>query len=508
MDIVIRGARVLTLDQQGTEHDEADIVVRDGKIEAIGPNAGERHAADARVVDGRGKLAMPGLINGHFHSPMNLIKGALDDMPLELYMLYEVPPLADTPVTRELAYLRTMLAALDLLKQGVTAIHDDVFCIPVPTEDEMDGIMQAYRDSGIRANVAINHGNLVEYRKLPFLEGLIPPAVRRQMDAASPPDTEELLAINRSFIERWHGAADGRLRASVSCSAPQRVTPDYLAALSELSARYDLPYNMHILETKLQRVFGEEQLGQSLVRYAHEQGVLNQRVVVIHAVWVDEADIACLAESGCSVAHNPICNLKLGSGVMPFRRLRDAGVNICLGIDEVPADDGMNLWIVGKMAGLIHKIADPEYLDWPKAPEILHAMTRGGARAMGLEGQCGVLAPGASADLILVDLSGLAYTPLIDLQRQLVFCETGSSVVMTMVAGQIVVAQGEVKTVDEAAIKQAVHALTPDIHRYLDSCRQQAEGLMPYYREIYLRAAGRDVGLQRWVGSAYISGHK
>ena len=214
MDIVISGARVLTMDQQGTEHDEADIVVRNGRIEAIGPNAGARPEPDARIVDGRGKLAMPGLINGHFHSPMNLIKGALDDMPLELYMLYEVPPLADTPVSRDLAYLRTMLAALDLLKQGVTAIHDDVFCIPVPTEDEMDGVMEAYRDSGIRANVAINHGNLVEYEKLPFLEALIPPTVRQRMDATLPPDAEELLAINRHFIARWHGTADGRLRAS------------------------------------------------------------------------------------------------------------------------------------------------------------------------------------------------------------------------------------------------------------------------------------------------------
>lgn len=488
------------MDQQGTEHDEADILITDGRIDRIGPGVAETAPAGARVVDGHGKLAMPGLVNGHFHSPMNLIKGALDDMPLELYMLYEVPPLAETPVTRDFAYLRTMLAAMDLLKQGVTAIHDDVFCIPTPTEDEMDGVMQAYADSGIRANVAINQPNLVEYEKLPFLADLIPPAVRTQMDAAPSLSEAALIALNEDFIGRWHERADGRLRCSLSCSAPQRVTPDYLAALSALSARHDIPYNMHILETKLQRVFGDQRFGTSLVRYAHEQGVLNERVVVIHAIWVDEDDIALLAESGCSVAHNPICNLKLGSGVMPFRRLRDAGVNICLGIDEVPADDGMNLWTVGKMAGLIHKIADPEYLNWPKAPEILTALTRGGAQAMGLAGRTGVLAPGYAADLILLDLNTLAFTPLIDPYRQLVFCETGSSVVMTIVNGEIVVEDGKLLTTDEEAIKQAVRALTPDIHRYLDTCRQQADELMPYYREMYLRAAAQDVGLQRWVG--------
>ena len=99
MDIAIRQVRVLTLDPQAAEHDEADILITAGRIDRIGPGVAEAAPAGARVIDGRGKLAMPGLVNGHFHSPMNLIKGALDDMPLELYMLYEVPPLAETPVS-------------------------------------------------------------------------------------------------------------------------------------------------------------------------------------------------------------------------------------------------------------------------------------------------------------------------------------------------------------------------------------------------------------------------
>ena len=499
-DTIIRGARVLTLDAQARDLDEADIVIAGGYIVRIGANAADGVEA-TRVVDGRGKLAMPGLVNGHFHSPMNLIKGALDDLPLELYMLYEVPPLQRQPVSRDFAYLRTMLATIDLLKQGVTAIHDDVFCIPIPTEDEMAGVMSAYAVSGIRANVAINHGNLVEYDKLPFLVELIPEHLRAQMDAAPLLSADELLGINEDFIARWHGEADGRLRASVSCSAPQRVSPEYLVALSELSTRHDLPYNMHILETKLQRVFGADRFAMSFVKYVHEQGVLNERAVVIHAVWVDDEDIELLAASGCSVAHNPICNMKLGSGIMPFRRLRNAGVNVCLGIDEVPADDGMNMWVVGKMAGLVHKIADPEYLNWPKAPEIIDAMTRGGAQAMGLGARTGVLAPGRCADLILLDLDQLAYTPLLDIHRQLVFCETGASVTMTMVAGRIVVENGRLLTVDEEAIKREVRACTPRIRAYLQSCRDQAEMLMPYYRDMYMRASARDVGMQRWVGT-------
>lgn len=361
MDIIIENARVLTLDDDDTEYPEADILIRDGRIQALGPGAARGHGGAARVIDGRGKLAMPGLINGHFHSPMNLFKGALVDMPLELYMLFEVPPLAETAASRELAHTRTQLAAVDLLRQGVTAIHDDVFYVPVPTDEEIDGVMSGYADSGIRATATINQSNVVEYAKYPYLAELLPPELRQRMDAAPRVEADAMLALYERYIGQWEGSHGGRIRTAVSCSAPQRVTPEYFRALGELSRRHGIPYQMHILETKLQRVLGREKFGQSLIRYAHEQGVLDERAVVIHAIWIDDADIELLARSGCSVAHNPISNLKIGSGVMPFRRLREAGVNLCLGIDEVPVDDGMNLWTVGKVAGLIHKISDPEY---------------------------------------------------------------------------------------------------------------------------------------------------
>ena len=136
------------------------------------------------------------------------------------------------------------------------------------------------------------------------------------------------------------------------------MTVDYFAGLSALSRQHDLPFNIHILETKLQRVLGEEKYGKSLVRHVHDLGLLDERMMVIHAIWIDDDDIALLAASGCTVAHNPVCNLRLGSGVMPFRKLRDAGVPICLGSDEMNTDDSINLWFVAKTAALLHTLAD------------------------------------------------------------------------------------------------------------------------------------------------------
>ena len=200
-----------------------------------------------------------------------------------------------------------------------------------------------------------------------------------------------------------------------------------------------------MLETKLQRVLGEEKYGKSLVRYVHDLGLLDERMMVIHAIWIDERDVELLASSGCVVAHNPVCNLRLGSGVMPYYALRAAGVPICLGSDEMNTDDTPNMWLVAKTAALLQTLATDEYRDWPAAPEMLAALTRGGARAVRRADRLGQLAPGFDADLVLLELDTPAFTPLNDLRRQLVFCEDGSSVRYTVVAGRVVCENGRVR---------------------------------------------------------------
>lgn len=497
---LIRNARVLTLDRDDREFDAANILIEGQRIVAVGPDVKPPPAApELKVIDATGKLAMPGLINGHFHSPGNMMAGALVDMPLELFMLFEVPPLGHGAVSERLAYVQTLLGAVEMLKCGVTAVSDDPYHNPAPSPEAIDAIMRAYSDSGMRATVSINHPNKIEHEKYPFLRELLPAAVRREMEQVrlwTPTEIEELY---RWFHARWHGAADGRLRIAVSNSAPQRVTPEYFGALSDFSKRHDLPFDIHILETKLQRVLGTEKFGKSLVQYVKDLGFLDERMLVIHAIWIDERDIDTLAEAGCTVAHNPVCNLKLGSGVMPFRRLMNLGIPIALGTDERNTDDTVNLWGAMKVAGLVHKIAERDYREWPTAREVLTCATRGGARGMRRDDDIGAIVPGFQADLILVDLDTLSFTPLNDLRRQLVFCENGSSVALTMVAGRVLVENGEVLSVDEAALKAEVRELARESRASLATTAQAAAALEPYYREMYLRAAHADIGLDRWV---------
>ena len=498
--LLVRGARVLTLDDADREWANADIVVEGGRIAAIGPDAGgDWPRAFARTIDGSGLLAMPGLINAHFHSPGNLMKGSLPGLPLEIFMLHEVPPLARGGDADRLAYVRTMIGALEMLRRGITAVHDDAYHVPVASTASIDAIMQAYADAGIRATVAIDQPNVVEYEKVPYLTELLPEAERRAMDAAPRQSSAELLALYAHLIDRWHGAEGGRLAAAVSCSAPQRVTDDYFAGLSALSRQHDLPFNIHILETKLQRVLGREKYGKSLVRHVHDLGHLDERMMVIHAIWIDDDDIRLLAESGCTVAHNPVCNLRLGSGVMPYRKLRDAGVPICLGSDEMNTDDSVNLWFVAKTAALLHTLATPDWWQWPQPAEMLTALTRGGARAMRRADRLGQVAVGCDADLLLLDLDTVSFTPLNDLRRQLIHCEDGGSVRTTIVAGRVVYEQGRITSVDEPALRAEMRELMAAGRAQQARAAQQALRLEPYYREMVLRAAAQDVGMNRWL---------
>jgi 5-methylthioadenosine/S-adenosylhomocysteine deaminase len=497
MTTIIRGARVLTLDAADTEHAKADIVIDGATITAVGPAVPTQ---DAEIIDADGLIAMPGLINAHFHSQVSLMAGSVPSLPLELFMLYEVPPLSDRLPDPRLIYLQTMLGAVEMLRNGVTAVHDDAFHNPWPTQRAIDAVMSAYRDSGLRATVAINHQNRPELEKLPFLAELLPPDIRAQVEAIRVVPLNELTDLYHWFHQTWHGAADGRLRIAVSNSAPQRVTDDYFAFLSEFSRTHDLPFNIHILETKTQRVLGIERFGKSLVRLVHDLGFLDERMLVIHAIWVDDADMDLLAASRCTVAHNPICNLRLGSGIMPFRALRDRGISIAIGTDERAADDAVNSWAALKQAGLVHQIGQPDYAHWPQPSELLHAATSAGARGMRIN-NLGRIAPGCLADIILIDPDSLPFTPMNDLRRQLVYAHNGSAVVMTMVAGRVVMRDGRVLGIDEHALRSELRAHQPDIDAAVAATARQAARLEPYWRAMYQRAAATDVGFTRWVGN-------
>jgi len=500
MSVLFRRVLVYDADAATGMTGPVDVLVTDDRIAAVGPDLVT--APGTRIVEGGGRhLLLPGLVNAHFHSPANHLKGSVRSLPLELFMLFESPSdPALTPTPRE-AYLRTMLGAVEMLQRGITCVQDDAFLMPFPDPEIVDAVASAYRDSGIRAFLALDQPELTEAEKLPFVDEF-DDAARRAFAAPAPAPASRLLEAYDHLIGTWHGAAEDRIRAAVSISAPQRVSLDYFAALDDLARRHGLPLYAHMLETKVQRTLMTEQprfAGRSLVGYTAAAGLLAPHTNVIHAVWVDDADLDTIAAAGSTVVHNPVSNLRLGSGVLPWRAMLDRGIPVALGTDEAICDDSVNVWTVAKTAGLIHNVAGLDSDDWPTAAEVLTALWSGGARATRRPDDLGVVAPGRLADLALVDLHSIAFTPLNDLREQLVHCEDGRDVVLTMVAGRVVAEGGHVTSVDETALLDEARELFAAKLPLIQAARGEAAALMPAYQHVVRRAAATDVGFSRWL---------
>ena len=501
MSVLFRDVLIYRREAPGCVIGPTDVLVSGSRIAQIGQ---VQPPDGARVVEGRGHhLLLPGLINAHFHSPANHLKGALPSLPLELFMLFETPADSLRPSPRE-AYLRTMLAALEMLRTGTTSVQDDAFLIPAPDYEIIDAVLQAYADCGIRASVALDQPELSEAEKLPFLADLAPLELRDSLHAPAPMPRDELLQMYDYLFKNWHGAAGGRLTAAVSISAPQRVSVEYFQALDELSRRYQVPLYAHLLESKTQRVLAvahQRFAGRSLVAYTADLGLLNERTNVIHCVWTDNADLDLIAEAGSVVVHNPVSNLRLGSGVMPFRAIRDRGIPVALGVDEAICNDAADMWNVIKTTGLIHNVSGHDSDQWPAAGEVLDALWQGGSAAMLRAGDLGEVAEGCLADLALLDLHAPAFTPLNDIPGQLVYCESGGSVALTMVDGVIVAEDGTVTSVDEKALLAEARDLFAAKQPELRRLRDAGQNLVPTYQAMVRRAVAVDVGMTRWVGT-------
>jgi 5-methylthioadenosine/S-adenosylhomocysteine deaminase len=500
-ETLIRGATLLTLEgADGAAPWQGDLLVAGDRIAALGRDLGPDLALGpgATVIDGRDRLVMPGLVNGHLHSSEQLWKGRYAGMPLETWLLYAYPFLMGPPVDRDLLRLRSLLVAAESLKAGVTTICDLFFDPPDLSLDRLGTVFAAYDEAGIRANVASSIINIPTLDSLPWARDLMPPELQALLDGGRRVSGRDYAEFCAAAFAAFDGRA-GRLRCMVSPSAPQRCTPDLLEAAAALAATHGVPMHMHALETKTQAVTGRL-AGTSPIRYLRDLGLLDRTVTIAHAVWADDDDIALLGEAGCAVVHNAISNQKLGSGIAPLRALLDAGVAVGLGTDGVAANDTLRLFDVMRVAALIHCATGPDPARWVTATEILRAATIGGARSAMLERETGSLAVGKKADLLVLRTDGLDFTPLNDLRNHLVYCENGSAIELVMVDGEVVVRDGRLTRIDEAALLREVRERVPAYLAAHAEIERRNRVFEPYFAAIHRRATAQEIGLDRWAG--------
>ena len=477
LETVVAGARVMLPGADPHAPPYADILIRGDRIAAIeGP--GELLVPDgARVIDASGLLVSPGFVNAHYHSYDVLQKGLLEDMPFDIWALHSQPAYLGPRSAREMR-LRTLIGAIDCIWHGVTTVQDMNSLVPMD-ESTLDAALAAYAEAGLRVVFSIAVRDVAALDIAPFLPAEAPEAVQALVRGI-PAEAAEQLAFVEAQIRRLTPLPPG-LRWALSPSGPQRSSRALLEGIADLSRRYALPVLTHVYETKAQAA-------KARALYAAQGGSMLR--------WLDE--VGLLAQAGVGLAHSPASNLKLKSGLAPMRRVIDAGVNVALGCDNCSCGDCQNMFTAMKLLCLLAAASDPNP-NGVHAVDALRAATLGGAKAVGLEGETGVIATGMLADLVMLDLSDIAYVPLNSAVRQVVFAESGRGVHSVMVAGRLVLDAGRITMVDEAELRREADALMPQFRRDYRAQAVRAEAATPWLLEANRRVTADALGLDRYL---------
>ena len=422
VELLVEGGTLVTMDGGRRVIEDGAVAVRGDAIVAVGPRAelSSRYEPDRRI-DARGKLVLPGLINGHTHAPMVLFRGLGDDLPLQEWLEQYIFPAEARNVTEEFVTWGTRLAALEMIKSGTTT-YADIYYFE-------DAIARATRDAGLR-------GVLGEA----ILDGRAP-------DHATP---AEALAYTERFLDRWKD--DRLVRAAVAPHSIYLASEDTLRKSFALARRFGAPVLIHLAETKREVDDSRARHGVSPAGYLERLGLLGPDVVAKHCTWVDAEDIAVLARRGVGCVYNPSSNMMLASGVAPVAELLAAGVAVGLGTDgPAGSNNDMNLMEEMDLAAKLQKVGrrDPRAVN---ARQALEMATIGGARALHMESEIGSLEPGKKADVVILNANAPHAVPLFDLYAQIVYALKGSDVETVVVGGRVVMRDRQVLTLDEAAV--------------------------------------------------------
>ena len=391
------------------------ITVEDKKITAISKQC--PNTAGAEVVDCGNDLLIPAFYNAHCHAAMTLFRGYGEDLPLQRWLEEKIFP-AEERLSHKSVYVATKLAIAEMLKNGI-ASFSDMYMFE-------DAVAEAVLETGIKANVS---RSIVSFD----------------------PDADILsdvrFAESKTLADRYHLADDGRIRVDLSLHAEYTNTPRACRDLAAYARENGFAMQLHLSETEKEHNECIGRHGKTPTEFFLDTGVLEVPVTAAHGVWLSDSDIAILAAKGATVAHNPVSNLKLGSGVLPLRKLLDAGVNVALGTDGVASNNRLDMLREMQTAAILHKGVnrDPAIT---VAAEMLPLATRNGALAQGRP-DCGEIKLGNRADLVLINRHSIHNTPSFDDHAMLCYSADCSDVRFTMVDGRILYRNGAYNLIDE-----------------------------------------------------------
>ena len=410
---------LVTCDSAFHVYREGLLVVEDERIAYCGPYDEAWLEQCSELVDYEGAWIMPGMVNCHTHSAMTLLRGIRDDSNLHEWLEDYIWP-AESQFTADLTTQAVQLALAEMLLSGTTTFND----MYNPQGVEIDRIYQAVRQSGMRCY---------------FSPTLFSSAAET---------VEETLARTRAIIEKILSYNDEDFQVMVAPHSPYACDKALLKGSLELARELDLKLHIHVAETQEENKIILERYGKRPLAFLKELGYLEQPAIFAHGVELNPLEIADLAASPVSIAHNPISNLKLASGVAPVTDLLAAGVTVGLATDSVASNNNLDMFEEGRTAALLQKMRAGDATQFT-IEQALKAFTIEGAKALGLDNKIGSLEAGKQADFIAIQPKGrLHLYPLENMLSHLVYAVKGSDVQDVYIAGQQVVRDGQVLTVD------------------------------------------------------------
>jgi 5-methylthioadenosine/S-adenosylhomocysteine deaminase len=465
----------LVLDPEFGKADRKDLLVADGRIAAIG-SPGTLDAATALRHDARDRLIMPGLVNAHTHGHANLMKGVAEAWTLEA-SLTNGPWLAGTR-DPETIYLSTLLGAIDMLSKGCTACFDLVYEFPRPTPAGFAAAARAYADAGMRAVLAPMVADQSLFRSIPGLADALPPELRAtvgKFDLATGDQT--ITAIDA--IAAAQADLPDAVTMAIAPTIPHHCSDRFLRDCMDIADRHQLPIHMHVAESRLQAVVARKIYRRSALDYLADLGMLRPSFTAAHCVWVDGHDLDLLAEHGCSIAHIPASNFRLGSGIAHLRPMLERGINVGLATDGANSSDSLSMLQAMRLASYGARAFAGPREKWPKASEIVRLATQGGADVLGLA-NCGRMEQGACADLALFDLDHVDFIPATDPVNQLVTCADSAAVTDVMVGGVFRVRDRKIISVDTTDLGDRVRECVARLAASTADARALAGRLEPH----------------------------
>jgi 5-methylthioadenosine/S-adenosylhomocysteine deaminase len=421
IDLLVVGGTVVTMDSAFRVVENGAVAVRGERIVAVG-SAGdlETRYRPAKSIDATGRIVLPGLVNTHTHAAMTLLRGVADDVELMVWLTQYIWPAENANVTPDFVTWGTRLAAWEMIRTGTTTFADMYFY--------EDLVAEAAKEAGLRGFCA---ATVMDF-PVPGLK-----------------DADEGLREAEAFLKKWKD--DPLIVPAVGPHAAYTVGPETLLRAKALAERYKAPVQIHAAESPSEMKMVQEKYGTTTVTHFDRIGFLGPNVLLAHAIWLSDEEIALLARKDVGTAHCPSSNTKLASGVSPVPKMRKAGVRVGLGTDGPASNNDLDLFEEIDLALKLHKITsgDPKVL---AARDGVEMATIGGARALHLEREIGSLEPGKRADLIVLATDSPSAQPLYEIYSHLAYALKGTDVVTTIVNGRVLMEDRRMLTLDTAAI--------------------------------------------------------